>query len=135
MKTISTKVFKVNGRFNIYASEETREKQSYAALAAEMGRDWNSISKCGRANFKKRHAEKLKFLPTLIEVYGVTATIPNIFGETQLKEAAIQHLIFQTSTLFLRCRNGVSGYETTNFIIKKEELIRHDSENITQKKQ
>jgi hypothetical protein len=128
MKTIETKVFKVNGQFDVYANEDTRRIESYAALAAEMGRDWKSFSPRAKRNFRRRHAEKLKYLPTTIEVYSVTATIPNIFSEFQLKEATIQFLIFEmTGTLFLRCKNGVSGYETTNFVIKKEASIHHDA--------
>ena len=120
MKTITTKVYRVNGQFDIYADENTKRFQSYASLASEMGHDWHAMSKRAKSNFRKRHANKIKEIPTKIEAFEVTATVPNIFSEFQLKDAAIRHLIHPGSgTLFLECKNGVSGYSNVNFSIKK----------------
>ena len=118
MQVLKTQVVKVNGQFDVYASENTKRFQQYADLATEMGRNWNEMTKRARANFRKNHADKIKEIPTKIEVFEVTATIPLIFGEYQLKEAAIHHLIFPNSgTLFLECKNGKTGYSTSNFKI------------------
>ena len=124
MKTLTAKVFRVNGQFDIYANENTVRTQSYAALAKEMGRDWEEMSKRAKANFRSRHI--CKPLPTKIEVFEVEATVPEIFSNYQLKEAAIHYLIFPpTRRIFLKCKNGVSGYETVNFSIKKLEDINN----------
>ena len=124
MKTLTAKVFRVNGRFDIYANENTVRTQSYAALAKEMGRDWEAMSKRAKANFRSRHI--CKPVTTKIEVFEVQARVPDIFSNYQLQEAAINYLIFPaTRTIFLQCKNGVSGYETVNFAIKKLEDINN----------
>ena len=119
MKTITTQVVKVNGQFDIYANENTKRFQYYADLAEEMGRDWNGMSKRSKSNFRKRHADKLKEITTTIQVYEVTATVPNIFREFQLKQAAINHLIHPGSAIFLECKNGRTGYQTGDFKINQ----------------
>ena len=124
MKTLTAKVFRVNGKFDIYANENTVRTQSYAVLAKEMGRDWSAMSKRAKANFRSRHI--CKPVQTKIEVFEVEATIPEIFSNYQLQEAAINYLIFpETGTIFLKCKNGISGYETANFSIKKVEDINN----------
>ena len=121
MKTITTTVTRVNGQFDIYANDNPERTQSYASLAEEMGRNWDEMSKRAKANFRRRHQGECKPIETNVEVYKVEATVPNIFGEFQLKEAAIQHLIFpNTPTIFLECKNGKTGYQTTNFKIEKK---------------
>ncbi|WP_291871073.1 hypothetical protein [Maribacter sp.] len=120
MKTISTTVLKVNGQFNVYATEKTKITQNYSDLAEELGRDWDLMSKRSKANFRKKQQGNCKEIDTTITVYNVTATVPNIFSEFQLKEAAINHLIHPASgTLFLMCKNGKTGYSTGNFTINK----------------
>jgi len=122
MKTLTTKVFKVNGQFDVYATETTVRTQGYADVAKEMGKDWDNMSSRSKGNFRRRH--NCKPIPTRIEVFEIKATIPNIFSEHQLKDAAIHHLIHPaTGTLFLRCKNGESGYETVSFTIKRLEDI------------
>ena len=124
MKTLTAKVFRVNGQFDIYANEKTVRTQSYAALAKEMGRDWEAMSKRAKANFRSRQI--CKPVQTKIEVFEIQATVPEIFSNYQLQEATIQYLIFPpTRTIFLKCKNGVSGYETVNFSIKKLEDINN----------
>ena len=120
MKTLTTKIVKVNGQFDIYANENTKRFQNYADLAVEMGRNWDDMSKRSKSNFRKRHADKIKEIPTQIEVFQITATIPEIFGEYQLKQSAINHLIHPASaTIFLKCKNNISGYQTNKFTIEK----------------
>jgi hypothetical protein len=119
MKTITTKVFKINGQFDKYAHENTRKSQSYSDLALEMGRNYSEMSKRQRANFRKRHATKIKGINTNVEIFEVTAEIPVIFSEYQLKEAAIHSIIHESRSLFLLCRNGKTGYNVNNFKIKK----------------
>jgi len=116
MKTLTTKVFKVNGQFDIFANENTKRTQNYSDLAKELGRNWTEMSKRAKTNFRKRQSENIKNIETKIETFAITATIPVIFSEFQLKEAIIQHLIHPASgTLFLKCKNGETGYSTSNF--------------------
>jgi len=120
MKTLTTKVVKINGQFDVYSDENAKRFQNYSDLAAELGRDWNEMSKRARANFRRRNADKVKEIPTHVECYEITATIPVIFGEYQLKRAAINHLIHPaTGTIFLECKNGRTGYSTNNFQLNK----------------
>ncbi len=120
MKNLETRVFKVNGFFDRYANENTKRKQSFSSLAKEMGRNWDEMTKRQRQNFRKRHANKLKEIPTKIEIYEVKAfNVPNIFSDFQLREAAIDKLIFELPTLFLRCKTVDKGYCTSNFEINK----------------
>ena len=124
MKTLTAKVFRVNGQFDIYANEKTVRTQSYYSLAKEMGRDWEAMSKRAKTNFRSRHI--CKPVQTKIEVFEIQATVPEIFSNYQLQEAAINYLIFPSAgTIFLKCKNGVSGYETVNFSIKKLEDINN----------
>lgn len=124
MKTLTAKVFKVNGQFDIYANEKTVRTQSYSSLAKEIGRDWEAMSKRAKANFRSRNI--CKPVATKIEVFEVQARVPEIFSNYQLQEAAINYLIFPaTGSLFLECKNGVSGYETANFSIKHLEDINN----------
>jgi len=120
MKTLTTQVVKVNGQFDIYADENTKRVQSYSDLATEMGRNWEDMSKRSKSNFRKRHADKIKEITTQIEVFEITATVPVIFGEYQLKQATINHLIHPASgNIFLECKNGTTGYSTDNFKINQ----------------
>ena len=119
MKTIKTKVFKINGQFDKYAHENTQRSQSYSDLALEMNKNYSEMSKRQRANFRKRNAGKIKGISTSIEVFEVTAEIPAIFNEYQLKEAAIHSIIHESRSLFLLCRNGKTGYNVNNFKIEK----------------
>ena len=124
METLTAKGFRVNGQFDIYANENTVRTQSYSSLAKEMGRDWEEMSKRAKANFRRRNI--CKPVPTKIEVFEIQATVPYIFSNYQLQEAAINYLIFPaTRTIFLKCKNDVSGYETANFSIKKLEDINN----------
>lgn len=121
MKTISTTVVSINGQFDIYANETTQRTQNYADLALEQGKDYSAMSKSAKLNFRKRNQGKCKVVEETIEVFKITATIPNIFSEFQLKEATIHHLIFPASqTIFLKCKNGKTGYSTGNFKINKK---------------
>jgi len=118
MKTITTKVIKVNNQFDIYATEKTKRVQNYSDLAAELGKNWYEMSNRSKSNFRKKQQNNIKEINTKIEVFNVTAKIPNIFSKFQLKEAAIHHLIFPNSgTIFLKCKNGKTGYSTGNFKI------------------
>ena len=126
MKTLTAKVFRVNGQFDIYANEKTVRTQSFYSLAKEMGRDWSAMSKRAKAIFRSRHI--CKPVQTKIEVFEVEATVPEIFSNHQLQEATIHYLIFpETRTIFLKCKckNGFSGYETANFSIKQLEDINN----------
>lgn len=118
MKTLSTTVVKVNGQFDIYATKDTQRIKDYADLAKELGKDWSLMSKRAKSNFRKRKQGHCKPINTKIETFTITATIPNIFSEHQLKEATIHHLIFPNScVLFLKCKNGKKGYSTGDFNI------------------
>ena len=118
MTTLTTTVVKVNGQFDIYATETTQRIQNYADLANELGKDWDAMSKRAKSNFRKRNQGNCKNIDTNIEIYNITAHVPSIFSEHQLKEAVIHHLIFPTSgTLFLKCKNGKTGYSTGDFKI------------------
>jgi hypothetical protein len=119
MKKLTTQIFKVNGKFDIYADENTKRVQDYSELAVKMGREWKDMSKRSKSNFRKRHADKIKEIPTKVKVFDVSAIVPDIFGEYQLKEAAINNLIHKSSSLFLKCKNGKTGYSTGNFLINK----------------
>ncbi|WP_026755041.1 hypothetical protein [Sediminibacter sp. Hel_I_10] len=120
MTTLSTTVFKINGQFDIYASENTVRYQNYSDLAEEMGLNWKEMSKRARSNFRRKNQENIKPIATNIEAFHITAEVPQIFDEHQLKEATIHHLIFPSSnTIFLKCKNGKTGYSTSNFSITK----------------
>jgi hypothetical protein len=122
MKNLRTEVVRVNGQYDVYADRNTVRYQSYADLAAEMGKDWGNMNKRQKSNFRRENASRIKPIPTRIEVYLIEAIVPNIFGEHQLKQAAIDHLIHPgRGTIFLECKNGVSGWSTTNFKISKGE--------------
>jgi hypothetical protein len=120
MKTIETTVCRVNGQFDRFASENTVRVQSYASLASEHGKSWSDMSARQKANFRRRHSGDLKDIETTVEVFHVTAVVPEIFHEFQVKEAAIHALILNSSTLFVECKNGTSGWETSNFSIIKQ---------------
>jgi len=118
MKTLSTKVFKVNGQFDIHASEATQRTENYADLAHQQGRVWSEMSKRAKNNFRKRCQKNIKNIKTNIETFVITANVPNMFSESQLKEASIRFLINPSmKTLFLECKNGKRGYSTGNFEI------------------
>jgi hypothetical protein len=119
MKTITTSVLKVNGQFDIYASENTQRTQSYSELAEQQVKDYSSMSKSAKVNFRKRNQGKCGDIETIIETFTITATIPDIFSEFQLKQALIDCLINnrQNRNIFIPCKNGTTGYSTGNFKI------------------
>jgi hypothetical protein len=118
MKTLETKVFKINGKFDKYASENTQRTENYADLAVRMGRDYSAMSKRQKANFRKRHSDKINPINTVIEIFEVKAhNVPNIFSEYQLRNAAINNLIHNSDSLFLECKNGETGYRVNDFSI------------------
>jgi len=116
---IKTKIFKINGQFDKYATEGTVRYQNWSDLAKELGKDWDNMTKRQKTNFRYRHPGQLKPIPTNVEIYEVKANVPPLFGESQLIDAAIHALIFKRKTLFLECKNGISGWETADFTITK----------------
>ena len=122
MKTIETKIYKVNGQWDVYANESTVRTQSFSQVASELGRNWDEMTSRQKSNFRKRHT--CNTVETTIEVYSVMATVPEIFSVYQLQEAAINAMIHgRKQTVFLECKNGRTGYEAIAAIEHVETLV------------